>query len=227
MKSLVFLSILAIGCDDTKESGEDTTTTETEPVMGECMYLDFQTGDPVEGATVEVESETYTTDSDGYTSFMISSNADMMIKSTKTDYPDLYHYGQVGEESFAFRIQWSSTATLDQLAQLLGNAIDSSKAIVIVTLNDYEFNSLPGATVDIDQSYDLVLVPDNTTMTGLSEGNTTKNTSSTYAIFVNVPAGEVQATISGFECSVSPANVGDRTFVAEAGAIVNITYACE
>lgn len=195
------------------------------PVRQEMKITDFLSGAGIEGATVSVLGQTLTSDAEGLVAFDAPPNADVAITVTGTGFRDHVIYRRTADHEAVETYPLGTDTTISTLEEVLQLTVDDTKGILELLPREAGSRAfIPGLTVDLDVAYDLGLVFDAESATGLSAGTTTLAGSPSTVIFVNAAAGDVTPTFSdaaGNVCAVGPLPVP-----LAAGTYVIAEYEC-
>ena len=195
------------------------------PVVQSVKLTDFLSGAGIEGATVSVLGQTLTSDAEGLVSFDAPPNADVAITVTGTGFRDHVIYRRTADHEAVETYPLGTDTTISTLEGVLQLTVDDTLGILELLPREAGSRAfIPGLTVDLDVAYDLGLVFDAESATGLSAGTTTLAGSPSTVIFVNATAGDVSPTFSdaaGNVCAVGPLPVP-----LAAGTYVIAEYEC-
>ena len=210
---------------DTDTDTDADAETDAETVTLSVTYSEFLSSSRIEGLELTVEGgASTTTDADGLATFSLAQDSDVVITGSADGFRPMRFGYLVGTADFAQGTLVPSNSTLAVMGSVLGMTISEDKGMVVHTVLDFEgadggFDYLADVTVDIDLAYDVALVVDSSSATGLSVGNTTLDGSRAVVIFVNVEPGELTPTYTppdGVTCSRmnSPLTVGAGEWVS-------------
>ena len=211
-----------------------TMMCESPTAQGGFTLIDYLSNAPLPGAALSLGDQTLTTDAEGKAELTFDTWAPYHVSSTLDGYHDSHWYGFNDGEGFSGTYPMVSHSTTAMLAGALGITIDPEKGFLMIGVGEVasgsnKLGSLAGATVDLDVPYDAALVPDVASPFGISPGKTTLEGSAASVIFVNVPAGPVNVTVTppgGYACTVFPGNMEAQTITTFADSFSRQTYTC-
>jgi len=210
---------------DTDADTDSDTDTDVEFTGG---FFEFLSGQEVEEATITAGDVVTATDADGFVTLSYAPNTDIEILFEHEDFRDFYIYNHIGAEDYAINYLVPATGTIAGLGAIMGITIDTSKAIVSVSVRDgapASSDYVEGVTIDLDAAYDVALIFDEAANTGLAAGNTTLEGEQSTVIFVNVEAGDLTPVITHPD-EAATCTLGSETFNAPAGSYAISSLFC-
>lgn len=218
----------------TDTSTADTGTTDTGLVQATFTVRDLRFLTDVSGASVVVGDASGTTSSSGKVTLAIPAYSSFDGVFTQSDYMGMDAYGYTGGQDFSMGVWTVKRAELNSIANDIGLHLDNGDGLVVVPVlgpsDSGGLDWLAGATVDLDVTYGQVVVPYSNSGTGFDiGGNTTHSGVPTFALFLNVPPGTVNVSVTGPEgthCTIEPGAHAAQSIEASAGAVSVQAFVC-
>ena len=226
MNQITLLALFTLtGCGNNDDTSIDSTDVDTDTdadVVNDVTFKftlnDFLNNTPIEGATVTVGEDTYTTSAAGSVELLLPENDYAKIDAEADGYPVAHFYRYIGSLDWSATRLLPSYTSISTLESLLGLNSDPEKGFLGVNVIagdprvSTETTWLPGTSIDIDASYDIAIVsdPSQTATGGLGVGNTTLQGAEATVIFLNVAAGPVTMNLSppaGYSCELIPSEL--------------------
>ena len=232
----------ALGCtagdEDTGSSGQAGAT-----VPSTWTVADFsQTQAPLQGVSLTLGDQEVLTDADGVAQLSVAVDTEVQVTGKLADYLDSHWFSSTATggggaavlmdiDVDAFLI---SRQVMAAFAPLVGLDYDEAKGTVIVPVFVYDGDwvAAPGASVELDASADVVLVPDLEDPIGYVAGNTIlpdANIAETRVTFLNVPAGTATPTVTppaGHSCTVFPGVAAQGSVEVVADSVSWLWFLC-
>ena len=220
-----------VACEDELACQDDTGFDGATQL--DLVLVDYLGQTPIVGAEADGGDDSDTSNDSGQVRLTLGYDAPLWVEITADGYPLHTLAGHGGPEGELTQVSavypMISTNTLSFLAQALGVAIDPSDGLVNVSVVNDDGSPLAGVTVAPSSSFDVALVPDSASSSGLSPGNTTLDGSASSVFFVNAAAGATTYTVTppnGMACLEAPGGslpIGAETV---AGAVNAVMVVC-
>lgn len=195
-------------------------------------FVDFLSGAPIVGATVEQSSQTSQTTALGNAWIQVGADTYFDLKLTPSELlpaadPTAFRdhlisfYVNADRDPLGFTV--ATNNAIFAFEAILGLSADSAKSIVSVGVTDLAGAPIPDTTLSLDVASDLSVVFDATSQSRLSPGAKTLAGSQSRGIFINATAGDINPSFAhadGYRCE------GRYPLSAPADSFVLAGYRC-
>lgn len=222
----MLLFLLACTGEPLDTAATDTAPADAATVTGEFQIINALSGAPLSGATASVGDQSVETGDDGIAALSLPAEERFEVTVRHPDYMDYVLAGEAAEDDFLYITFAATRATTEAVISGLGGALNPSRGILVVSVDDPQLAPLTGASAAIDQPYDLAFV---FTATSAELGDTLQPGGGSFVSFTNVPAGTaiVSVTPPGDEgCELAPALEGDGLAPIYADTVTVMTWIC-
>lgn len=219
----------ALGGDDTAYVPVDDTATTAAalPVSGTITLRDFQSGAPLDGAVLTLESETWTTDASGDATVTIPGATTSMVQvDLEASVPARISLTADDTTGWAGEVFLPMETPLTALLADQGATWDPAKGILLVSVVE-DGTGLGRTEVSISSAYDVAFAAQ---AEGYLPGATVGDGGNGTVVFANVDPGLVSATLDtpgAHTCVAFPSTtVEGLAFTVEAGAVTTARVSC-
>ncbi|MFT6144329.1 MAG: hypothetical protein ACJAZO_002494 [Myxococcota bacterium] len=233
LSALAFLALFTAcdGGDNTDTDMDSDSDTDTAEVFDSTITAaDFLSGLPTADVTFDINGTDFTTDADGVVMFN-APDGTFQATASLDDYLDSYWTFFNDGATVSLYTVLVSDIGAGAIANAVGGPLDTTKGVVVVSVFGTAANgSAPGVGVALDTTSRVSLAADSAADIGFSAGATTLADSNGWIVFIDVPAGEVTATLtpSGTEtCTLYPGDIATGSFTVVADAVNHVSYTCE
>ncbi len=231
---LAFLALVTAcdgGEDDTDMDSDSDSDTDTAEVFDSSITsADFLSQLPIADVIFDIDGAGFTSDEAGDV-FFNTPDGTFEATASVDGYLDSYWTFHNDAALIALDTVLVSEIAAGAIGDAVGGPLDPTKGVVVVSVfgaGGIGFTS--GVAVALDANSRVSLAADSAAAIGFSPGATTLAASAGWIVFIDVPAGDVTATLtpSGAEtCTLYPGDVAAGTFNVRAGAVNHALYTCE